>query len=285
VEKRLGRGLGTLLGGSASEASGAERLPVDAIRPNPHQPRRVFDRAALEELTQSILRHGVLQPIVVRPLGTGYELIAGERRLRASIAAGQTSIPALVRKDVTDQQLLELALVENVQRQDLDPIEKARGYRQLCEQLSLSQDRVAEMVGLRRATVANHIRLLELPEVAQQAVQDGSLTMGHARALLGLADPDRIVNMVGRIIREGLSVREVEAMVRASTRPAPNPRPDQVLGVAPWIRDLEQRMSEHLGTRVSIQNVPGYRGQIVIDYYQRSDLDRLIEKLAPRSTV
>lgn len=289
VERRLGRGLGSLLGAPPESApqGGSQEIPLDAIRANPHQPRRVFDPASLDELTESIRQHGVLQAVVVRPLGDGYELIAGERRTRAARAAGLTSIPASIRADVTDEHMLELALVENVQRQDLDPIERARGYRQMAEQLSLTQEQVADRVGLKRATVANHMRLLELPEIAQQAVQAGLLTMGHARALLGLTRPERIVDLVGRIVREGLSVRDVEGLVRAETRPA-SPGSGAVLtpaGSPPWVRELEQRMEEHLGTKVTLRNQPGFRGQIVIDYFNRSDLDRLCQVLAPKTLL
>ncbi len=289
VERRLGRGLGSLLGAppEAAPQTGTVEIPLDAIRANPHQPRRVFDPSSLDELTDSIRQHGVLQAVVVRPLGDGYELIAGERRTRAARAAGLTSIPASIRVDVTDEHMLELALVENVQRQDLDPIERARGFRQMAEQLSLTQEQVADRVGLKRATVANHMRLLELPEIAQQAVQSGLLTMGHARALLGLARPERIVDLVGRIVREGLSVRDVEGLVRAEMRPA-SPGSGAVLtppGTPPWVRELEQRMEEHLGTKVTLRNQPGFRGQIVIDYFNRSDLDRLCQVLAPKTLL
>ncbi|MBL8863607.1 MAG: ParB/RepB/Spo0J family partition protein [Planctomycetes bacterium] len=289
TERRLGRGLSSLLGAETPEAaSGAvQAIPLDRIRANPHQPRRVFDPSALDELTESVRQHGVLQAIVVRPLGDGYELIAGERRTRAARAAGLQVIPAVLRPDVSDSQMLELALVENVQRQDLDPMERARGFRQMAEQLSLTQEQVADRVGLKRATVANHMRLLELPELAQQAVQNGLLTMGHARALLGLTRPERIVDLVGRIVREGLSVRDVEALVRSESRPAAGGSGAILTppGTPPWIRDLEQRIEEHLGTKVTVRNQPGFRGQIVIDYFNRTDLDRVCQVLAPKTLL
>lgn len=289
TERRLGRGLGSLLGAepTPTPASGVQEIPLDRIHPNGQQPRRTFEPGAMEELTESIRQHGVLQAIVVRPSGDGYELVAGERRTRAARAAGLQFIPATIRSDISDQNLLELALVENVQRQDLDPIERARGYRQMADQLGLTQEQVADRVGLKRATVANHMRLLELPELAQQAVQSGLVSMGHARALLGLARPERIPELVGRIVREGLSVRDVEAAVRAEVRPA-TPTSGAILtpaGAPPWIRELEQRMEEHLGTKVSLRNQPGFKGQIVIEYFHRSDLDRLCQVLAPRPQV
>lgn len=289
TERRLGRGLGSLLGAETPEVSGGDvrEILLDLIRANPHQPRRVFDTSAMDELAESIRQHGVLQAIVVRPQGDGYELVAGERRTRAARAAGLTVIPATVRADITDAQMLELAIVENVQRQDLDPIERARGYRQMAEQLSLTQEQVADRVGLKRASVANHIRLLELPEAAQTAVQTGLVSMGHARALLGLSRPERVMDLVERIAREGLSVRDVEAMVRAESRPKGGSSSSVLTppGSPPWIRELEQRMEEHLGTKVSLRNQPGFRGQVVIDYFNRSDLDRICQILAPKTLL
>lgn len=289
AERRLGRGLGSLLGSEPAPApgSGVQEIPLDRIRANAHQPRRVFEVAAMEELTESIRQHGVLQAVVVRRDGDGYELVAGERRTRAARAAGLVAIPATVRDDITDAQMLELALVENVQRQDLDPIERARGYRQMADQLHLTQEQVADRVGLKRATVANHMRLLELPELAQQAVQSGLVSMGHARALLGLAEPARIPELVGRIVREGLSVRDVEALVRAESQPIAKQAGSVITppGSPPWIGELESRMQERLGTKVSLRNQPGFRGQIVIDYFNRSDLDRLCQILAPKSML
>jgi ParB family chromosome partitioning protein len=291
MERRLGRGLGSLLGqaGAIHEAVGTTEVPVARVRPNPHQPRRIFDGRALEELTESIRTHGVLQPVVVRPLGDGYELVAGERRFRAAKSLGLASIPAVVRADVTDEQMLELALVENVQRQDLDPIERARAFRQMSEQLSLTQEQVADRVGLKRSSVANFLRLLELPETAQQAVQANLISMGHARALLGLSKPERIDGLVERIVREGLSVRDVEAIVRSE---AASPRSaggsvaqDHASSTPPWAQELEKRIGDQLGAPVSIRNHPGFRGQIVIDYFTRADLERLCQALAPRSTI
>ncbi len=289
TERRLGRGLGSLLGTEVPGASGSDvrEVPLDLIRANPHQPRRIFDPSAMDELAESIRQHGVLQAIVVRPQGDGYELVAGERRTRAARAAGLSTIPATVRADVSDAQMLELAMVENVQRQDLDPIERARGYRQMAEQLGLTQEQVADRVGLKRASVANHVRLLELPEAAQAAVQSGLVSMGHARALLGLTRPERILDLVERIAREGLSVREVESMVRSESRPRGSSSSAVLTpaGSPPWIRELEQRMEEHLGTKVSLRNQPGFRGQVVIDYFNRSDLDRICQILAPKTLL
>lgn len=293
MERRLGRGLGSLMGAS-DLLDGPKQpleLPIDEITPNPFQPRKTFDPAALEELRDSIRRHGILQPIVVRPKSlpsgaTRYELVSGERRWRASRMAGLTTIPAIARTQVSDDQMLELALVENLQRQDLDAIERATGYQQMINSLKITQDQVAEKVGLQRSTVANHVRLLDLPARAQEAVRRNLISMGHARALLGLKDSKTVLDLVERIARQDLSVREVERIVREAAREerAPGvlvPQPSS----PPWVRDLESRLRERLGTQVHVRNASGFRGQIVIEYFNRPDLDRLCQQLAPRDEL
>ncbi|MFO1011304.1 MAG: ParB/RepB/Spo0J family partition protein [Planctomycetota bacterium] len=284
IEKRLGRGLGSLLG--SSDVSDAQKrtseLPVEQIRPNPFQPRRHFEPEALEELSQSIRQHGVLQPIVVRSTPQGFELIAGERRLRASKLAGRTTIPAVVRDDVSDRDLLELALVENVQRQDLNPLERALGFRRMQDELGLTQEAVADAVGLKRATVANHLRLLDLPAPVQEGLGRGLLSMGHARALLSLPSAKQQEQWMARIVRDDLSVRQVEQLVRVEAKPAPAATASkELLPHGAWVTTLEERLRTRLGTKVSIRNGPGYRGDISISFFGREDLDRLVEALAP----
>ncbi|MBL8858496.1 MAG: ParB/RepB/Spo0J family partition protein [Planctomycetes bacterium] len=289
MERRLGRGLGSLLGtsGAAEGQASSESLPLTALKPNPQQPRKTFEPSALAELTDSVRRHGVLQPIVVRPVSDGYEIVSGERRWRASKAAGLKTIPVTVRHDISDEQMLELALVENLQRQDLDALERAQGYQQMMETLKLTQEQVAEKVGLKRTTVTNHLRLLDLPPAAQEALRRGVITMGHARALLAVSDPKRQIGLVERIAREDLSVRQVEQLARESA--AKRPEPGTVLQPqppnAPWVVELEARIREHLGTKVQIRNNPGVRGEIVIQYFNASDLDRLSRILAPREEL
>jgi ParB family chromosome partitioning protein len=195
-------------------------VEVGLVRPNPEQPRKSFDPAALDELACSLKQHGVLQPIVVRSHAEGFELVSGERRLRAAQLAGLDRIPAWIRDDIREDARLELALVENLQRQDLDAMERAEGYQRMVRTLGITQDQVAERVGLKRSTVANHIRLLELPRVAQDAVRQGLLTMGHARALLAVPDKDAIAGLVERIVREAWSVRDVELWGREAARKA-----------------------------------------------------------------
>jgi ParB family transcriptional regulator, chromosome partitioning protein len=297
LERRLGRGLGSLLGqgaGEPAEKSAAAQLvlPLERIRPNPYQPRLTFDAEGLEELQESIRLHGFLQPVVVRKQGEFFELIAGERRLRAARALGLGSIPALIREDFPDAQMLEVALVENVQRRDLNALEKARGYARMMQDLALTQDQVASKVGLKRASVANHLRLLELPSKVQGALVEGLISMGHARALLAV-DEAKALALVERISREGLSVRQVEVEVRpGAAAPPAAPAAAPVLGdrgelqpQAPWVAEIQRRLRDSLSARISIQNRPGYTGQIVIEYHGQDDLNRLIEQLAPSRQV
>ena len=223
MERRLGRGLESLLGGggAASTSETQERAPqggpvalaITQVRPNPDQPRKVFETGALEELRDSIQRHGVLQPICVRPTERGFEIVAGERRWRAARMAGLEEIPATVLDQATDDRILELALVENLQREDLDPLEKARAFQELQKTFDLTHIDIAERVGMKRATVTNHLRLLELPVEAQEAVVQGLITMGHAKALLGLKEADAIRAALLKTVKEELSVRQLERYV------------------------------------------------------------------------
>jgi ParB family chromosome partitioning protein len=257
---------------------------VAKIRPNPYQPRRTFAPEALTELQASIAHHGVLQPIILRATPDGYELIAGERRWRASQALGRETIPAVIREGVTDAAMLELALVENLQRSDLDPIEKARGFQQLVDR-GLTQDEVAREVGLQRSTVANFLRLLELSETVQRVIGQGLITMGHARALLGLPDRRRQDELCALIVRRGLTVRDVETRVRELLGRTSEPVKTLVPPKAPWVRDMETRMRAHLGTKVQVRNREGYQGEIVIEYHGREDLERVHALLAPKKLL
>jgi ParB family chromosome partitioning protein len=266
----------------------SQEIALERIIPNPKQPRKVFDIAHMEELVASIQRHGVLQPIVVRPVGDKFELVSGERRTRASQIAGKATIPAVVRTDIRDDQMLELALVENVQRQDLDPIERATAFREMMLTLGLTQEQVADMVGLKRSSVANFLRLLDLPETIQSAIQKGLISMGHAKAMMALPTEQDLTQLLNRIVREELSVRETEKAVAETLRPrgATGTGADPITPASPpWVKDLEVRMMEKLGTKVALQNQPGFKGQIVIEYYNRADLERLLSILAPKDTI
>ncbi len=284
VERRLGRGLGSLIAPAESPTTVESPAEIDLARihPNPKQPRRTFDETALSELATSLREHGVLQPVVVRETATGFELIAGERRWRAAKLAGLTRIPATIRKSVSDHDMLELALVENVQRQDLDPMERARGFRAMVDQLGITQDEVARKVGLQRASVANHLRLLDLPAPVQDAVSRGLLSFGHARAILGLESAVARIAAMERAVREGLSVRQIEELTRKGGASIASPtRPESLKPHTAWIGELETRLREALGTKVTIRNGRRYRGQIVLEYFDRAGLDRLCATLAP----
>jgi len=301
MERRLGRGLGSLLSGSrpapkdpSPGAKGAQEHPggvraiaLEEIRPNPRQPRHAFDPVALEGLRKSIQAHGILQPVVVRPgQSGGFDLVAGERRWRAARLAGLKSIPALVKEGVGDEAMLELALVENVQRQDLNAMEKARGYHSLMETFAWTQRQVAEKVALERSSVANQLRLLELPEAVQVCLEEGRIGMGHARALLGLKNAEEQLALAEAAAAEGLSVREVERRVRAAGKSPvlPGARAGAVERPV-WAGTMEARLRDALGTRVELVVRGPERGRIVIDYADRSTLDRLADAIAPAATI
>ena len=263
-------------GGTSPSAE--PELPIDAIQPNPDQPRRIFEESELAALADSIRRHGVLQPVVVRRASDGapgrYELVVGERRWRASKRAGLGTIPATV-QDVAPDALLEIALVENVQREDLNPLELALAFRALCDG-GMTQEQVGQRVGLERSTVANHLRLLELPASLQQDVESAVLTMGHAKALLSLGNPERRRHLRERIVREGLSVRAAEDAARELAAPGAQrkPRKPRGHGVDPNLGDLIASLEAHLQTRVRIRG-HAKRGRIEIDFGGAEELHRV----------
>ncbi len=280
-KKVLGRGLSALLTGTtpSSGAPGAGRdpgflrIPLEKIRAGSLQPRRIFPPGALEELVCSIREKGVLQPVLVRPTPDGYELVAGERRFRAAEAAGLSTIPAVVRR-LSDREALEAALVENIQREDLNPIELAEGYQRLAHDFSLSQEQVAERVGKDRATVANTVRLLKLPSPIRQAVADGRLSAGHARALLS-ALPEHAAVICETVLRRGLSVRETERLC------GPAGRRKAARSVAPpdaHRKSLEEELSRRGGTRVRLRGTLK-KGRVEIFYFSPEELDRLCDVL------
>lgn len=270
AKRGLGKGLAALLPGS----EGVQELPLEQIRPAPDQPRQRFAEAELLELAVSIKKHGVLQPVIVRPVSGGYELVAGERRWRAAGMAGLRTIPALVR-EVGEGERLELALVENLQREDLNPLEEAAGYQQLLERFGYTQEELAEKVGKSRSHVANTLRLLGLDARVQAQVRSGQLTAGHARALLGVEDKEEQVRLARVLVQRGASVREVEEMVR---RVKEKPRRVRPAADSNWV-EWEQRLCRGLGTRVRIRG-DEKRGRIEVEYYSREDLERLCELLA-----
>jgi ParB family chromosome partitioning protein len=283
TRKPLGRGLSALLSAEGAAAAAAEEtndLPVGLIDPGVSQPRTYFDEATLDELTKSIIANGVVQPVLVRRKGERYELIAGERRWRAAQRAGLTRVPAVVR-DVSDDKVLELALIENIQREDLNPIEEARAYRKLIDTLGLTQETVAERVGRDRSYVTNYLRLLKLPEDIQDLVQSGRISTGHARTLLGLEHSDLQRRIARRIIDQDLSVRKTEQLVRLSANPpaaratTPSARQSDAN-----IRAAESKLRRQFGTKVSIVEASGTSaGKIEIEFYGDADLSRLYDLL------
>ena len=282
----LGKGLGALIPspaadrGNAATGPGLQELPIAAIRPNPYQPRDRFDEEGLGALADSIREVGLLQPVLVRPAGDGYELVAGERRWRAAHRAGLQSIPAIVRQ-TEDRRALQAALVENLQRDDLNPLEEAAAYQQMIEDFSMTHDQVASTVGRSRAAVTNTMRLLQLPPSIQRALREGRLSMGHARALLGTPDRAFQEALARRAVKEDLSVRAVEDAVRArnddgdadrSTRAPARMRP-------PGLLQLEELLGDHLETRVKIRLGGGGKGALTVEFAGLDDLERIYKRM------
>jgi ParB family chromosome partitioning protein len=275
--KGLGRGLDALLGGGAKAKTEDElaRLPVAALRPGKYQPRTRMDEASLAELAESIRARGVIQPIVVRPVGEGrYEILAGERRWRAARMAGQEEVPALIR-EVPDEVALGIGLIENIQREDLNPIEEGNGLKRLIEEFKLTHEDVARAVGRSRAAVTNMLRLLELAPSVQEMVQEGKLDMGHARALLSLSRA-RQVETAELVAAKGLSVRETERLVQHAAS-APRRKPASSLDSDG--RRLQEELSDSLGATVKLKPRRGGRGSVVIDYASLDELQGLIARL------
>jgi len=279
--KALGRGLGALIPeapGSEEPSSGpaVRELSVESIERNKEQPRTRFNDETLKELADSLRAHGVVQPVVVRPLPTGgYGLVVGERRLRAARMAGLQTIPAVVR-EVGEEEALGIALVENLQRENLNPIDEARGYEALMELMGADHGAVGATVGKDRSTVANALRLLELPLEVQEMLSSGDLTAGHGRALLSMSNAEEQTALAKRAVSRGLSVREVEAAARGKRRRRKTAR--RRATADPVLRDWEERLQRALGTQVRIETI-GNEGSIRIEYYSQEDLDRLLELL------
>lgn len=290
--RRLGRGLEALLArrpaaaGSATPTSRPEsplrQIPLSSIRPNPLQPRKEFGAGELAELQASIRANGLLQPVTVRQAAEGFELIAGERRLRAVQQLGWREIPAIVRDsaEVDDKALLLLALVENLQRTNLNPIEEGEGYQQLITQFSLTQQEVAEVVGKDRSTVANTLRLLALPSIVRRMVREGALSIGHARALLSLGDEHRMIELAKEVVSAGLNVRDVERRVReagttrAATRGAAAP---STARRSAEVSRIEEELRRHLQTDVKIHLSAKDKGEVRVGFYSADDLERLLD--------
>jgi ParB family chromosome partitioning protein len=282
--KALGRGLGALLGSEQTVSVGQDALEVglDLIDPGSQQPRTRFDEEALERLAISIKEHGVVQPILVRRRGGRYEIIAGERRWRAAQKAGLDSIPVVV-KEVADADLLEIALTENIQREDLNPIEEAQAYQKLIESVGLTQEALASRFGRDRSYITNYLRLLRLPEDIQRLVEEGRLSTGHARTVLGLPDADQQRRAARQVIDKGLSVRATEVLVKRLLTDRPSKKNAPVID--PNVRAAENKLRRALGTQVRIlQGAPNGPGRIEIGFFNNLDLDRIYSILIKTST-
>ena len=281
-EKKLKRGLDEIFGSdidsflddisnNASEYKGTSRseLAISQIRPNPYQPRKEFDEAGLNELADSIRMNGVFQPILVRKSISGYELVAGERRLRASKLAGKKTIPAII-VDFNDQQMMEISLLENIQRKDLTPIEEAGAYDQLIRKLNYTQDELAKRIGKSRTNVTNMLRLLNLPDEIKKMVNEGKLSYGHARTLLSLDSEEKMISLAEKTIREGMSVRQLEDLCKKKTPKKPGK--DKPEETDPFMEDVRNRLQRKYGTKVEIKNKC-----ISIRYNDIDDLNRILE--------
>lgn len=290
--KRLGRGLEALLGSSTATLGppatlgSANEIPVALIRPNPYQPRREFAKPELDELEASMRASGLLQPIAVRPTDDGFELIAGERRLRAAKSLGWLSIPAIV-KHLDQRELLTLALIENLQRSDLNPIEEADGYFRLHKEFSLTQQQISTTVGKDRSTIANLLRLRSLPTRVREMVETGHLSVGHARALLSLPDGTDLEATAERVVHDGLTVRDVERLARSTVTPRSNTGPgtrdsmptNRTTSTNPEVRRITDLLRRQLQTDVSLHTNKRGEGELRVRFYSADDLERLLQRI------
>lgn len=275
---RLGRGLDALLGDAGDTVLATASVPLDAVARNPHQPRKTFDDDELSKLAASIKTNGVLQPVVVRREGDGYQLIAGERRLRAAQIAGLAEIPVRV-VDFNDQQVLEAALVENIQRSDLNPIEKAQGFKEYLDRFGLKHEQFAERVGMERSTVSNLIGLLNLPTEVQDWVRVGQLSLGHAKILKGLHDAERQIALAKETIAKSLSVHALEQLAKQAKAESPSATPaaKEAVEKTAHVQAIEDELRQRLATRVQIKLRSKEKGQIVLGFDTNDDFERIVE--------
>lgn len=277
MAKGLGKGLGALFQEQdLSERDQVTQISIKDMRANPFQPRKIFDQSALEELAQSIKEHGILQPIIVRKKRVKYEIVVGERRFRAAQLAGLVEVPAVIR-ELDDAQMMELAILENLQREDLSPIEEAEAYQSLLEALKLTQDQLSQRLGKSRPHIANHIRLLSLPKDIQQYINDGALTMGHGRTLLGLKNKKQIPLVAEKVIKQHLNVRQLEELVQSLnedvSRETKNKGKKDI-----FLEEKESQLRDYFGTNVLIKKTKN-KGKIEIEFFSEDDLERILELL------
>ncbi|AQU80937.1 ParB/RepB/Spo0J family partition protein [Planococcus faecalis] len=277
MAKGLGKGINALFPGEASnDADKVNQLHTSEIQANPYQPRKIFDQAALEELAESIKEHGILQPIVVRRVGEKYELVVGERRFRAAKLIKLKKVPAIV-KELTDQQMMELAILENLQREDLTPIEEAEAYQKLMEALNLTQEQLAFRLGKSRPHIANHIRLLALPDTVRKLISDKELSMGHGRTLLGLRNKKIILETATKVVKENLNVRQLENLVQRLNEDVPRETIEKKRDI--FIEEKQSELRDRFGTKVQIKKNKN-KGKIEIEFFSEDDLERILELLS-----
>ncbi|MEB1808239.1 MAG: ParB/RepB/Spo0J family partition protein [Bacillaceae bacterium] len=275
MAKGLGKGLQAFFPEAANEKEEkVQEIKVKDLRPNPYQPRKNFSQKSIEELKESIQNHGILQPLIARKSIKGYEIVVGERRYRAAIEAGLETVPVVIR-DLSEEKMMELALIENLQREDLNPIEEAMAYEKLMQHMQVTQEQLAIRLGKSRPHVANHLRLLQLPNVVQQFIQDGKLSMGHGRALLGLKDKSSLSRLLEKVLQEKLSVRELEKLVQRINENVSRETKKENDTKSPFVKSSEESLRNFFGTSVTIKK--GKRkGKIEIDFFSEDDLERIL---------
>lgn len=276
MARGLGKGIGAFFPDTSHDQEDqVQNINVSELRPNPYQPRKTFDEEAIKELSESIQEHGILQPLIVRRSIKGFEIVVGERRFRAAQEAKLKTIPAVV-KELTEDQMMEIALIENIQREDLNPLEEARAYQKLMEHLQVTQEELSKKLGKSRPYIANHVRLLQLPQIVQQYLSDGRLSMGHARALLSLKDKNKLTPLLQKIIKEKMSVRQLEEWIKRSNENVSRETSKKTL--SPFLKDRESSLKSYFGTKVQIKKGKN-KGKIEIDFFTDEDLERILDLL------
>jgi ParB family chromosome partitioning protein len=284
MAKGLGKGLNAFFANvEVTNDESIQEISVKELRPNPYQPRKVFQPEAIEELKNSILEHGILQPIIVRKSIKGFEILAGERRFRAAKEAKLEKVPVVVR-EFTEQQMMELAVLENLQREDLTPIEEAIAYQTLMEKLNVTQEVLAKRLGKSRPHIANHVRLLTLPAKIQELISNGEISMGHGRALLGLKQKDKLPALVEKVIKEGLNVRQLEHFIQQLNENVPRETKKPKIDKDIFIKETENVLRDRFGTSVHIKQTKN-KGKIEIEFFSKEDLERILELLEQEQSM
>jgi ParB family transcriptional regulator, chromosome partitioning protein len=277
MAKGLGKGLNAFFTNLEVKEEAVQEIKVKELRPNPYQPRKIFEEESIEELKQSIQEHGILQPIIARKSIKGYEIVVGERRYRAAKAAKLETVPVIIR-ELSEQQMMELAVLENLQREDLSPIEEAAAYQLLLEKLNITQEELAKRLGKSRPHIANHIRLLSLPPKIQELISEEKISMGHGRALLGLRNKEKLMILADKVIKEGLNVRQLEYLIQQlndvsrETKKPEKPQKDV------FVKEQESILRERFGTTVNIRQSKN-KGKIEIEFFSKEDLERILDML------